>query len=694
MSTNETGNILDCDIKEVKIEARAIQGDIEKEVENVVAYNWSGPNGFSSTQKIVTVTEPGMYNVAVTLATGAIARNGTEILGYNYPEKFAGPDKVLLPTRSTVQLDGYSNKPSYYSYSWEASQGGNIVSGANTLNPLVDAPGTYTITLTSPSGCTMQDDVVVTYESNLLEAQVWSNNMGGFDCNTTSADLVGYAYFNGKYVTEGVTFQWSGPDNFTANTKDTWVKAPGTYTLLVTHIATGETATASWTFAGPKLPVASAGPDKKLTCANPTVRLEGTVQVGDRVIWLASDGGNIVSDWDKLNPLVDAPGTYTMIISFYTSTCTAKYTVKVTREDILTVSATGGKLDCTKGSIQLMGSSNTEGVTYSWAGPNGYTSTEQNPTVKVAGDYTLTVTDPETGCTASTSVAVTPAATELEVTHHMIDFNGQKRGLITSIDTEAGPVALIGRKRNADGNYAPENYAAIFDSQDPTADDANLYTVDWAEVLIINQKQDNLPDANQWGGELILDFSAIGPVTMESMKVVGMDDYEQMSWIYLYDAEGKELNKVYLKPLGINSKQTVQLGNTKGVVKMKVVMDGRNGSGHFSGSAAIDDIKFHKETVSSSPCTTEAVNFTHAVAYPTSFSDKAKIEFIVRETENYTIDLYDTQGMLIKKLDAGTARAGEMTTVELNGSELKEGMYLARLVSASGSKTFKLILKR
>jgi hypothetical protein len=87
-------------------------------------------------------------------------------------------------------------------------------------------------------------------------------------------------------------------------------------------------------------------------------------------------------------------------------------------------------------------------------------------------------------------------------------------------------------------------------------------------------------------------------------------------------------------------------------------------------------------------------NITHSKAYPTAFSDQATVEFIVRETESYSINLYDAQGMLVKQLQSGTARAGEMTRVEVNGRDLKEGMYFARLVGSSGSKTFKLILKR
>jgi hypothetical protein len=935
VNTSKTGNVLDCAVTEVQMEGRVFVNGVL--TEEGYSYLWTGPRGFQANTKTIAVSVPGVYRLIVSDVNDHRTAMEYTVYGPGYPGNYAGPNLTMYPTDTSIKLQGKAYN--FYHVSWEASNGGNIVSGADTYTPIVDAPGTYTITLTSPAGCSMQDSMVVTKAESTLTAHIWTNNKGGFDCNTTSVTLFGNARVNGSDVEEGITYQWSGPKDFAANTKDITVTEPGTYTLQVTDDATKETASASWNLSAPLYAVGSAGPDKKLTCANPAVMLEGTMTSGNRVIWLASEGGNIVSGWDTPNPIVDAPGTYTMRISYLITSCTAEYTVKVTREDELTVSATGGKLDpatnsvqlkgsssaagatyswagpngftsteqnptvkvageytltvtdpetgctkeakavatageaefnahitntlpsfrcdrepltlysyitlngnelkegiaynwtgpdeyksdeqyasvtvvgtytlvathiatgltstasinvngyvipeggagpdkvltcdnptvtlegfvlnnsgspswhagyeggnivsgdktlnpvvdapgtyylvlysgrcttlysvtvtrdegpsvsatggmldCVNGTAQLMGSSNQEGVTYSWTGPNGYTSTEQNPMVKVAGDYTLTVTNPESGCTASTSVVVTPASTELHVTNHTIDFNSEKRGLISSINTEAGPVALMGRKRNADGSYAPENYAAIFDTQDPTGDDTNLYTVDWGHALIINQYHNDYPDANQWGGELILDFSAIGPVTMESMKVVGMDTYEQMSWVYLYDADGKELHKEYLKPLGMNSKQTVNLGKTKGVMMMKVVLDGRNDMGQMSGSAAIDDIKFHVETSVESPCgAVAASNITHSKAYPTSFSEQATIEFIVRETENYSINLYDTQGMLIKQLQAGTARAGELTTVELNGRELKEGMYFARLVSDSGSHTFKLILKR
>jgi hypothetical protein len=660
-------------------------------------FQWTGPDGFSSNDKEIAVRVPGNYILTVTdtirnlSTTSEPFRVGT----YDDPKGSAGPDKVLTSQNSTVTLEG--SVSGGFTLQWVASDGGNIVSGERTLRPVVNAPGTYTIIITDTGGlCKFEDTVIVTREEeqNPLRALISTSGVPQLGCDPSEFyRMMAVAMLDGQIVEEGITFQWNGPNGYTSKEKEVLVKDEGEYTLTVTDTNRNLTATSEpLRVSRLSLPEGSAGPEKVLTCQNRTVTLEGSGH--GMVQWTASHGGNIVSGHNTLNPVVDAPGIYTMQLNLMRGNCVSYFTVKVIREEALTVSATGGQLDCATGTVQLTGMTSADEAIYNWTGPNAFTSAEQNPVVKVAGTYTLTITNAAGSCTASTSVVVTPSANGVEITQHTIHFDSMPRGLISSIDTEAGPVAIMGRKRNPDGTFAPENHAAIFDSQDPTGDDTNLYTTDWGQVLIINQYLNDYPDATQWGGELILDFSAIGPVTMESFRVVGVDNFEDLSWVYLYDADGKELNKVYLKPLGMNSKQLVNLGNTRGVMRMKVVLDGRDGSGDLAGSAAIDNIMFHKETATNSPCTTAAENFTHAMAYPTAFSDEATVEFIVRETENYSINLYDAQGMLVKRLQSGTAQAGEMTRVVVNGRDLKEGMYFARLVGDSGAKTLKLVLKR
>ena len=63
------------------------------------------------------------------------------------------------------------------------------------------------------------------------------------------------------------------------------------------------------------------------------------------------------------------------------------------------------QLDCSTGSVMLSGQTSTG--TYSWSGPGGYTSTQQNPTVTVAGEYILTTTT--YGCSDTDEVTVLEA---------------------------------------------------------------------------------------------------------------------------------------------------------------------------------------------------------------------------------------------------------------------------------------------
>ena len=65
---------------------------------------------------------------------------------------------------------------------------------------------------------------------------------------------------------------------------------------------------------------------------------------------------------------------------------------------------------CENATIQL---NTSGGGTYSWSGPNGFTSTNQNPTVTganlaAAGTYTVTITNPGCVTTATTTVVVNP----------------------------------------------------------------------------------------------------------------------------------------------------------------------------------------------------------------------------------------------------------------------------------------------
>lgn len=63
-------------------------------------------------------------------------------------------------------------------------------------------------------------------------------------------------------------------------------------------------------------------------------------------------------------------------------------------------------ISCSHPNVTLSGQSPTAGVTYSWTGPNGYSSYSQNPVVYQPGNYVLTVTTSDGLCSSMDSVIV------------------------------------------------------------------------------------------------------------------------------------------------------------------------------------------------------------------------------------------------------------------------------------------------
>ena len=83
------------------------------------------------------------------------------------------------------------------------------------------------------------------------------------------------------------------------------------------------------------------------------------------------------------------------------------------------------------------------------------------------------------------------------------------------------------------------------------------------------------------------------------------------------------------------------------------------------------------------------------VAYPNPFSDMATFKFILNETEEVTLEVFDMSGSRIAVLFNGVADAGQSYIRELNGAQLDNGLYLYRLTGAKGThKTGKIVLNK
>jgi len=312
-----------------------------------------------------------------------------------------------------ASLDGTgSDSGPEFEYEWTTSDG-NIVSGEFTDMPVVDAGGTYTLTVyNNLTLCESMDEVIVVV--NQLEAEI---DIPPFlDC------ISGEVTLDGSNSTSGtdISYDWTTSDGniISTNGNQATVDEPGEYTLTVIYddgqggFCTEETSVI--VEENPDIPEAFAL-DEILTCDPPYVELDGTGSSESSVFdyeWTTTEGV-ILAGANTLFPLVGAEGFYTLTVINSISGCTAEYSVYVdANQDIPdAIAIVDEELGCGSSSLVIDGSLSSFGneFIYEWTTTNGNIidgATEQSPEVNQAGDYTLLVTNTENGCTDETTVTV------------------------------------------------------------------------------------------------------------------------------------------------------------------------------------------------------------------------------------------------------------------------------------------------
>jgi gliding motility-associated-like protein len=353
-------------------------------------YTWS-PGGLNT--QSISVSPGSTTSYSVIYSTGGCtsgASTPATVTVVNLPTANAGSGANLTCIASTAVLSGSGGG----TYVWS---GPGITGGGATANPTVNSPGTYSLSVTA-SGCTSTISTVAVTQ-NITPPTPTASNSTTLSCNVTTAALTGGP-------SSGVTYQWSGPGLTGPTTaQNATATAPGNYTLTVTDNANGCTATAVTTVSqNTTAPTAGASSSTGLTCSTTTVSLTGTG--GGTYSWL---GSGIVSGAATANPVVNAAGTYTVLVTAANGcTATANTTVSQnTTAPTAGASASAG-LNCNTTTVTLTG---TGGGSYSWTG-SGIVSgaATANPVVNTAGTYSVLVTAAN-GCTATANTTVSQNTT-------------------------------------------------------------------------------------------------------------------------------------------------------------------------------------------------------------------------------------------------------------------------------------------
>ncbi len=106
---------------------------------------------------------------------------------------------------------------------------------------------------------------------------------------------------------------------------------------------------------------------------------------------------------------VDAPADYTVIVKEPVSQCTDSKTITVTKNTtvpVITLPSLPDPITCTNTTSTVEASADPA-FDFHWSGPGSITDpAAATTTVDKAGTYTITVTDPANGCSASKNLVV------------------------------------------------------------------------------------------------------------------------------------------------------------------------------------------------------------------------------------------------------------------------------------------------
>ena len=431
--------VLDCNVTSSLLEAT-----VSNLPASDLSFDWSTIDGLINGPDNIlnpTVSNPGTYTLLVTNNINGCTNQASITVSQNITPPVAvitEPDTLTCSNNSISLVGTGSSTGAAFSYAWTTANG-MIVSGANTLNPVVDEPGVYTLLITnSANGCTKTAQTTVLEDVNIPMANAGAP--ATLNCTNQQLNLNGAGSTGAQF-----TYQWTGPGIVNGgNSLSPSVNAPGTYQLLVTNLTNACTQVSSVTIPQDiATPTAEAGTGGELSCTTTQMALSGngsSAGTGFQYLWTSPDG-NILNGETTLSPVINAPGIYNLLVTNATNGCTASDEVVITEDDSLpdVDAGTAAPITCLADEITLDGSGSVSGpdFSYQWNTTNGNIvsgSNTLNPVVDAPGIYVLTVTNMATNCTNLGSVTVQaqtapPAAEagqgdELTCTETSITLNG------------------------------------------------------------------------------------------------------------------------------------------------------------------------------------------------------------------------------------------------------------------------------
>ena len=347
------------------------------------SYNWS--NG-ATTAFIANLT-PGNYSVTVSDAGNCIITDMVTVTEFGCALDFNLDLQDLscfgLMDGAITAIPQMGTAP--YTYLWS--------NGAVTQNISGLSPGTYSVTITDATQCTLELSGIL---NSPTELNLNFANPINIDCANPTGSVE--AIVSGG--TAPYDFIWPEPGH------PAMITDAGTYTVTVTDFYDCVTIGDYTITADIETPNVDIAVPEELDCTNTSITLDASASdtgTGLSIEWTTLNG-NIQSGANSLTPTVNQGGTYTLTITNLSNNCFSSASVLVQQNADIPAIINNGldlALTCNQPMISLTEGNPNPDYEYSWKDDNGNVlATGPDYTITDCGNFFLCISNITSNCTA------------------------------------------------------------------------------------------------------------------------------------------------------------------------------------------------------------------------------------------------------------------------------------------------------
>lgn len=367
-------------------------------------YQWSGPNGYQANRAVTSISNiqtshAGEYTLSVTdPACGVLSFTTLVSVGANL--------NAAIPTGNGpvcegIQLNLSAGSVSGATYFWTGPNGfTSNLQNPSIANPTILNSGVYTLTA-STSGCTTIN--------RTLEITV-TPGITAIAGNSSPVCQGSVVYLTSNFVS-GASYVWTGPGGFSSAIRNPSVVnaqpvLSGIYTLAISKPGCNTVNTTTSVSIGTAINTVNVLSNSPV-CENGILSLSATVNSGYTYQWSGPNGFTSTLAQPSINTVsLLNSGIYQVQVS--SPGCG---TIHRSLHAVINVSPNinpGSNSPICQGQVLFLSTNTISGATYSWSGPNGYVSTNQNPGISNAqptqsGIYTLTLNSLSCGSFSTTT---------------------------------------------------------------------------------------------------------------------------------------------------------------------------------------------------------------------------------------------------------------------------------------------------